>query len=86
MRWMDFETLIKYRDSMCMHQLLNHPHAPESVKGHIKLRSDVSTRRTRAPANGGSLLTVRCRLSGKKSSGSNITRVELTRLTLYSQI
>ena len=31
--WMDFETLVKYRDSMCMHQLLHHPDAPQDLKG-----------------------------------------------------
>ena len=64
--WMDFETLLKYRDSMCMYQLLHHPDAPEGPKRDIQLRADVSTRRTRATSHG-RLQTTRCKLSMSKA-------------------
>ena len=64
--WMDFETLIKYRDSMCMHHLLHDPEAPKGPKQQIQLRSDVSSRSTRATSQG-RLQTARCRLSATKA-------------------
>ena len=64
--WMDFETLVKYRDSMCIHHLMHDPDAPNGPKQQIQLRSDVSSRCTRATSHG-RLQTARCRLSATKA-------------------
>ena len=50
-----------------MHQLLHHPDAPQDLKRRIQLRSDVSTRSTRATSHG-RLQTTRCRLTATKAT------------------
>ena len=52
LQWSSIDTRICERDVAMVHRLLNHEHAPQSLRDLISYRSDVSARDTRATAAG----------------------------------
>ena len=65
--WLSFEQVVRERDCLLVHRLLNSEQAPATLKSLVQHRADVSERETRA--SGSAVLhTRRCRLEATRRS------------------